>query len=752
MHIPRWIALITLFSVLTANAAAPLQSIESALESTQLDPVVEAGMLQYKAVQLVTSTAAIEDFEKNIGIIFDRMSELSLSARDPLVARKAAKIAVKSMKLLGFEGRASQIVKDFLRYQTPVCTQLYDCLSLLGDFSELLPHAPREVIKYLYQAVSTSSEKSHGSWGPVSQRIIDFRMEALEYYADFYEATQISAEYKKGVHLQLLPTELDRLRKRGERAHRLMSDLSQQQVALAKELGKGDGVQEVAAAIIDGLYPTGIGVTALDLYLNRVNQVDITAFIQDVTAKALQNDETLTAALVMGVIFSGAESYLPWRKDWAHMVETLSLRAKNLIGESAKDLSESVSEQVRIREATLQEFLKAQDFDKNRADYGYRETIAQRLTAGEKHLAVTYFGFHSLYHQSRILDSSQAVLAKAAEAHQENIKKDPSHSAHERFEDSLRGNYSLAAADWMSLACYGVFSPGLDRIVNRSATSELTVPYTFFAKAPFLEENKFNVGYLCRKELATDPEVLKNGIQGPVFDYLRKKMVGDIYFPFIVEQSIHLVSLPIMYASAGTSNAVTRVAAPVVTRAIVGAALRVAVNKMAVRSLYRISMRLSTAIIGSAIFTATQRTLTSAVTFGRIPLYDEKKSFFGNYGNELVHGSLVFLFLPYSGQWVGKAYRKVSANPHFMKLSMQQQIAIKAGMSLGANTTIFTAMPYIQRATDRVIHGKKEEILRGPVDFAQNVGRAMTAAMVFSLAEVHAEMQTHRLVSQALGR
>ena len=154
------------------------------------------------------------------------------------------------------------------------------------------------------------------------------------------------------------------------------------------------------------------------------------------------------------------------------------------------------------------------------------------------------------------------------------------------------------------------------------------------------------------------------------------------------------------------------------------------------------SPKIISSIAGAFIFTAVLRVVTSAITLNKIPIYESSKSLWGNYGEELMYGSAIFFFLPYTAAYAHKLTLRY-VNPNGVALNSLKQQAGAIGIQAGMDTVVFTSFTYVERLVSNTLHEKDDEIFRGWGDLFENVGHSAMIALAFRVKGVHPATQAH---------
>ncbi len=740
--------------------------LHKSLEKGELDSAIRAELYQAEAIRLFTSQEESNQdtaVRESIQGILEKMHSLALEESDPVLSMTIARTTMKTLQAMGRDDDAEKFSSNFFERKDLSCTDLPECLAIafeLGDFVQVLPDKISEISDRIFSGLREYE---------ISSKLIVYKQSALKAFANFYSKTKMRDRKDQGLPPRLIASQISKMKADIEQIdsaylqlscrdciaqtrRALTSELKRQKAAHGQQSAGEPDLDQLATELVNGATATHLGLLALKAYLNRCDQTDIGAFIQEHISLAMYDEEALSVSLIMGTTFADVESYLPWRRDWLNMVNVLALKASQSLGLPVSDLSSSIETLVNLRETTLREALVQQGFDKNRVSPFSGETLDQRLLSGEKYLARTSKSFHSLFFQIHLLQKSQDMLAELAIGFREKQNKAASPQEDENSaleQDSIRGNYFLTAADWLTLACYAKSVPGLSLLQKGMKAN---IGYSIFAQVPFLIEGEFNLTFACPSFEARldDSEISRETIQaGPsaeVATYLRQKMEHQTFIPFYVEQGLQLASMPLMWASGGLSMAGAKVATPAVTRLLMSAVFKATLHRMALRGFYRTARKATAAVSGNVAFAMSMRTGLYALTLGQAPLYEPKKTLFENYSKELLLGSAIFFFMPalHSASY-SIIHRAVGSMPA-LNLSPVSRLLLHTGTPFATDVALFTSLPFAERAIQRIAGDQNEPILRGWTDFGTHLGHSVAMTLMFRMSEIHNSYELSRIL------
>lgn len=682
---------------------------------------------------------------------FVAMRQMVLAERDVRTARYGASVTLRTLKQLGRGDLVAQWAPTFLAKKYVTCDNFTHCSTLIEDFSslaDLAPQAVREatgqklgdrIANLTYQLSRKNAEPYNNS---LTQRVLQYRLESLRILCDFYaltgngseavigrtprlsarslaatqdRLTQLQSDYQSLLPPRKASTETaDQYEHRTEQAYYLISQGIANDFRDFQKVRKSDQsiLLALGADVVTALSQTRLGNDSLELYLGRLNHADLGPWLASIQTRINQGDLDPAIALMMGFRFSEAESYLPFRRDW---LQTMHFSATK-VGSATTDwksLLSSVSILVDLRERQMRKYVVAQGLLVNGVDMrssSASKSFGMRLLHDEKAIASAFPSFESLHYQSSFLTDAQNKLTQAAMDFRD-APADVAEGAREDLQQSLEASHDTAVEKWINLACYADWSaPRAQRDYQD-------------LKIFFSDGGTYRVADACGRIKVEGPE-------GQTIQYMESQRLGKVWKPFKIQLAIAIATIPITLASAGLSAAA---AAPVEAAAVdigVGLATKYAVSRISALILTRMLPKVASAMVGSVVFTATQKTLLYAATLGQVPIYDRHLSFTQNYGKDLIFGSALFFFLPYSEGLSQPLLTKIAQSPYLANRPFLKDLS-RLGIASGKDLVVFTSLPYIQRIIEVLVLHSKDPVIRGWGDFRSNVASSAATALAF---------------------
>jgi hypothetical protein len=496
----------------------------------------------------------------------------------------------------------------------------------------------------------------------------------------------------------------------------LRGDLYGQLLATGGASAENSVFDQLSSDFLSAMLRTRQQSAALQLYFTRLKVSDFGPLAAKWLQRAdLGEIDPETLALVASQ-FAEFEVLGPERRAWSNF---LSQSIAKVSGETRPvwDLVlKSLLERQSQIEKTLSEFYVQSGFDETPGSL--KEPLVATLVRDEVSIVRGARFFRSLWYQKHRLEEAQLALGQVAAQ-----IKDGKPTEEQAL--GLSAAIDHVAVRWLNIACNAMaFSK------NVKAEPRVSRGRVFMAvSVPVYDEGKFSQAQACKRDGNKDFESAASRL---VLD----RRISAVWRPFYWQVGISVITLPIMVVSAGSANAVTLPLTALVTRVGTAAAARYVMGRMGTMALTVLMPRLTGAIAGSIVFSAVNRLLLSAVTLGTIPLYEASKGLWGNYGKELVFGSVVFYFLPYATMLSQSMVQRLSKVPSLA--SNPRLIALtELGVKTGTETAFFVPVTYVDRVVSRITGESKDPVFRGWGDLAGNVAHSMTAVLTFRLHELH---------------
>ncbi|PWU13297.1 MAG: hypothetical protein C5B49_14905 [Bdellovibrio sp.] len=736
-------------------AQAPLDSDRAATYLLQ----------QAKIVQLAQDFDATNgDYTQFLEMIdneLNGMFEKALQEDNSTIGRFGFATAVNSLHQLGRDAEVEiqQNPAALRAYQRLflTCQNLSDCLNLLEQDSSMvspLPNTLGRQLKKLSSQLPTEPWCQKGS----GCLLLTAKILSLQLLARIDAAAISNKQEFRSVTPRLQNSDkleakalVDRLSSVGQSLHELGSD------KLFAELSnqfQSEGMEPATAQLeaiktVSSLESNDRFTEALKLYLERLQTPDLTAWFQQLFKRAESGDLDKKIVATMFAIFSGKEIYTPQAKIWMEQfkrtmgwsaeVPTEPPRAAKLVrpptwDSQIRDLIPALSELQKTNEMDLTNSLKHYGFfNGHQTDRG--DSLGEILLTNEVAILQRYPSFKSIAFRlsrlklsvSRMADSSiklqQAVSSKA-----NKTLGGFATPAFQQATNEMKSAHDAAIADWLELACYA--------FDFNQANSHLAISTRL--KIPFSDQS-IDLEAACQHGKTPETEYPRRAVQ----EYVTGLRAWEDGRPARTEWILNVVSVPIAVVSAIASGGIAAGAGVVAKRLVFRLIVRhfekqYLLKKSLAFAAYRVGMT----VAGAFTFTVVSRTLMVASTGGlhaaglldsHMTCYDPKLSFWQNYGKDLVFGSVIFFFLPYSSVAAEGLYKQLSTRG-WLGSSPHSLAAGKLAIGLTEGTALFTALPYFTRTVEKLIGDSPDPIWRGSHDFTLNLTNSIAVTLAFKWA------------------
>jgi hypothetical protein len=757
-------AWLTAFSIV-AVSLSPTWIHANSISKIERQIVEKAKFEIYKDMAFViVSKGDLEHLDDELTDHFDKMQEMVKTSSDVIIARYGGRVTARIMDQLGRQKEAVNFLEEIFPSTYENCSSFKDCNDLIADLSDLVDIAPELIVKGItenleksiedvtYQLTKDDVDSYDNSF---IQRILLYRLNSLKVISEFYEETQLHTEFRKGAmprlfnkrkdyfnaQLDLLLSEYESLSQKDDLSELIKLDLLDfENVLFTAESTLNESIND----FILTLSQTQLSNSSLKLYIDRMNTPKTGEFLDSIMLRIENGKETVEAAILMGIRFADIESYLPYRREWQLFVEKLSKRKDNGLGEVASKFSDSLKALVDLRENQLKDFLNEQGYDDNPVSpYRYTESIAERLIEKERYLSENFGRFESLYLLAKNITNTQNTLGLAGGAYTESSQKDLPDDRMEYLKSKLNIAHDRALVSWLVPACYARFTKGMRNYVqparaysvnaytgqsvnlNHSGQNDLRNLDIFFA-----DRKNYKLKDACN---STIEDAKSFGVFYDVNKFVFKKRIRKLWAPVVIESLIMVAMIPITVFSGGVAGVAARPVAIGGARLFTGMAIKAGIKRMTSKKiLYKISSKIVGAVAGAVAFTAVQRSLLAVVTLGKIPLYEFKKTLIQNYGKDLLYGSAIFFFLPYTAAYAQSLSVRMGTNSFYTSRPMAMDL-MKIGVAGGMDTVIFTSVTYIERTIDKYLYDSEDPVIRGWLDLSENIGHSATIALAFRL-------------------
>lgn len=695
------------------------------------------------ALRLPTTTP-LEILDEKLTAQLQKIKQLVDSEPDAKLQRHGITIYANVLRKLGRLKDAQQYLNNVMPKKFSSCSSFIDCLELSKKLSALIEVSPdlvRKVVLDLAKQIEGLTHKMTLTWpNPIGnsllQRLTLYRVRSLGTQALFFEAAKItdpnysgltpkpSAEFEK-----LIYQELSELKGEGEE---LLSDIESygdgnsspasfcdrcEQIlgALVKDVVEIEFSSKISADIAENLVisilkssrEAKLANSSLEIYLTRPRGTDASYWLKTLAVQIQKREVSLDSVLVMLSRFSEIEAALPSRKAWVAELKNLSkLSSTPTIWSPAISIGEIfVSKQETLNQARLDELKFNVGFKKevqNSLGMRFSKKISGVLLANETELS-RMPGFFSITFQLNQLQKSFEAYFKMAQKEPQSDDKLPLISAHDAY-----------VTHWLQMAVYAA-----KKLNEKGIKKSINVPHS--------DGHEFDLSQVVYK---SNDRHLYSDISDLVSEHRRSALLTPVY----LETLLNLATIPLTVFSGGVAGALSRPVAAITFRIALGTTVEVAQVALARQIAAHAISRVSSAIVGASTFTAVQKLGLWTLTLGHAKIYDSKKTLFQNYGREILFGTTIFLFLPFTSGFIEKVAEKS------IQRIGENQLLLKKLLPFGVKTVgdilVFTSLGYAERVVSKRLDKSKDPVVRGWVDFMQQLGHSAAIALAFRMHEI----------------
>jgi hypothetical protein len=244
-------------------------------------------------------------------------------------------------------------------------------------------------------------------------------------------------------------------------------------------------------------------------------------------------------------------------------------------------------------------------------------------------------------------------------------------------------------------------------------------------KLDFAAGNTYTLQTACRPELVSSVR--------QIYDFSSRhvltKVTDRIWQPFWTEAFITAAMIPLTVVSGGVAGMASKPVQVALVRLGTRIATQQALNAAARIALIHVIPRVAAALTGAIVFSAIHRTSLAAISLGRVPIYDFKKTLWQNYGKDLIFGTAIFMFLPVSAAVAHRLSANLIRAGGLSHASLQRLATL--GIEASADTVVFTSAPYVERTLAKLLGRSTDPIVRGWRDFTQNVEHSAMISLAF---------------------
>ena len=746
-----------LLSLLCCNsyAAEPQSNI-----SRQTQALLEIEALKNHLYQL----GDFADPEELMGILQSNLSKLrslSESNESTLVKREALKsyYSVKLNLKLIEKSDKSKFETDLMNFYSR-CESTMECSKTISDLSEITLVWPSVLARHIYAHLLPEVRKISGLPG----KILDFQAQSLYLNVKYYEALVrynqslplpqegIIPRLKKG-YKKILVYSLDDLENYfweilNISHHNFLSE-SELEFATVNQAGilldtlvahidsNRPEVKDIMIQFVRSFLSTNEANQQLRHYIDRrVDHVEVRPYLEWLSREAKKSPLFMSAARNNIARFMLTEVKLASRHEWIKHSRPL------FVENDPFQLMDIQTKLVQQEDENIKAWLGQFGFSEARSLATYKETIDDKLLNYEFDLAKKFSSFHSLNFQINLIKQKMQKLSEAAlnlKRSQEVVSSNHTNEEDENINE-LKSRTDFALADILRLACYSGQYPGTGkkRPYRPNAYEVITRthnPLMGSIKIPFIPLGSFQLDTVCGGRKVDWSQV--KGTSNPyVNKYILNRRFMAHMTPVLIEGALTAITIPLTLASAGAAAPVARGATSLALKYGSQLAIRYSAGLISKLVLTQLIPRVASAIAGSIVFSIVNRVGLWTVTLGQVKLYDSKKTLWQNYGQELLFGSMIFFFLPISSALSQNAARRI-INPTFFKKHPRIAEFLGLGIGAGADTVIFTSLPYIERIATNLVSGKSEPIFRGSQDFFNNLSHSAMIALAFKISAKH---------------
>jgi hypothetical protein len=686
----------------------------------------------------------LDEAAKKVETILTKIKAIGLESKDIFVRnyglRKFLRLK-KNLKLMeeNFDEAYLLLSKNYL-YE---CNTFSSCSQAISNLADLTDISPKFVVEILKNKVLPNLEtiteresvavKSTVIYkDSILQRLLSYQAKSLLMLSNYYllsknNMLEARVNKLKPSSLKIFNDELENLRQEFYDILGLELDASTETASaediisaseeikeyIARDIKDLDSTQEVHLdEYFNSLHMTNIQNESLGFFVKKNNKVDFELFSKEVI-KSLDDHSLSPEVLIFTALrFQAIESKLPHRRDWIVILEKALEKIGSEQRETFNNYVTIYRQIVQMEEEQIEEKLKSLEIPL--MSFG-GDSLQNNLLKKEKTLAKKYPLFQSLPYQFLKLEGAINRFGMKIAQYQA-IEKDKSKKKElSDYQNELMASHDDYIQNWLSLVCHGT-----DEIAFSKAEKKIKIE---FKKSQI---GAFNLFSICHKK-ATNDKLSPYEIRSS--DYVTEERIDRIWAPFYLEMGLQIIMLPVTVFSGGMAGAATKVVSTGAIKLGTSIAIKLSLEGMKKALVTKLGPKIISCIAGSIVFTALQRSILSAITLGKVPLYEKNKNLWENYGEELLFGSAIFFFLPYTAA-LAQNFSKytLTKNPGFSSFQVGlTNVAIHAGM----DTAVFTTIPYIERSIKKLLLKSEDPIIRGWDDFLHNLGHSAMISLAF---------------------
>jgi hypothetical protein len=704
------------------------------------------------------------------------MSQNSISSR---VRRRASAIAIKGMAAVGSDDlvhRAANITNNTMNK----CSDFSDCAEALADLAEASTHHPMLLTMSDFRTPSPLAQSLRASIenlpGIFARSILDFRLGALLINTQFVAASglyrselngrtpTITAEIRGHLQLEIQKLILQYQNqivplKEQEVIDYIVDDVKASGPLDAEQLAIAT---EIARSILESMPVSLASILSLNMYIKRVNQVDIRPWIDEVIA-ASKDGKSANMPWITMLRFFKYEMKLPFRREYVAAMQKIFANLDEDTQKQNQKLLDTVVSSLALIDTTIEDYLAVVGLTNKTKKIEFES--GRRLIEFEKDLALASASFHSLYYQS-IRSMSEILhtvhLLGAGE------KKKASMIAFTPSERDLHYMQTVPEATIqqdsriVALACMAHY------FKSRPSASDNTVTYQTMAGTSIPLWRACG-GQTSGNGKNTNPtkksprELQVDGYQASAGKYLTDAQVFATYTPVMIDGafevfmlvssigSLEVAAIPqkITYdiAKRGLQSIIRKSISRKIRKTVAGKIIKTVVVEITANQL---------GILAANLTLHSFNTLLSAAIGGQ-PIFNPKLSFWEQHGKALLFTQLVFTALPgihkvsaAGARLTDKTVVKIAESklsflsPEFRQRVLTSPMKTKVldiSSHHGANIATFTALPYFHRTVESLSGHSTDPIWRGLNDLKQNA----LSATLFELAIKAASDRFHQI-------
>lgn len=738
-------------------------SLSFASEHENVDSYTQFDLLEELAygIPKIVSEKDEESFlsmEAKLKLHFDSMKELIEKQEDPTIARYGVIRTFRAMSKLGFSKKLTPLAPEYFDKYFSTCSYFIDCFLLVQDYSELVEIAPHTILKKIPE-LETIIENLDCEDSTKIKKLLLYYLRSSEVWALFYDLSGLHKESRKGKS----PTLRNRLKlvrlwnDANDLYHSIYNDdsfMSNVKIAV-DEMSGGMALsaedEEFLFSFAQEMFSVAeqakLGLKVLEYYDERIlagSYENWKRILHRKNRRGELDKEVLFNTLAKFVDY---ESYLPSRDMWVSRIVKL---AKELGRKEFAPVSEAAITLLNLRNSQIRKYLESQKMFENQNKV--EKYIGNILINNEVELANKFSHFHSLFYQISRMTSYQNELATRVASYEvvkknnraKGIKPDYENPNPSLFSEQgqlslLEYAYKNVTSSWVTTACYAYYLNDTKQF-RKSTYNPYNFGATTYQKKRYKVEipgvvESYDLSSICHKKHKNETIAALANKKGPFLDIkykVSKRIRWKKAMPHLVGYGFEVLNIAVIVFSGGAASAVSTPVKAVVKRYAVKKLAKTMMKTMTKKILAGSLATAASIITGATVFTVTQRALLSAITFNKIPIYEKDKSFYENYGKDLLVGGAIFFFLPYT-HMIGNALAKqVTIRSSLLKSSPRLSKIFGQGVGISVDTSFFTVLPYVERSIAH-LKGSKEPIYDGAENLSENFLHSLAISVAFRL-------------------